>query len=76
MRQCVLYHKIDDYEAHFPKGGTGSYPFAPNGWHRKIRQTPSNRPLAAPCTRKASIMYAEQLGVKRQHPPINGLSTT
>ena len=38
-----------------PLGGTGSYPWAPNGWHRRIRQAARIVPFSAPCTFNASI---------------------
>lgn len=43
--------------------GTGSYPWPPQGWQRKMRRTASHEPLKGPCLRSASMAYCEQVGV-------------
>ena len=43
--------------------GTGSYPWPPQGWQRKMRRTASHVPLKGPCLRSASMAYCEQVGV-------------
>ena len=41
---------------------TGSYPPALSGWHRNILLRVIQIPVKAPCSLRASIEYAEQLG--------------
>ena len=43
--------------------GTGSYPFPPHGWHRRILRSAIQPPFPAPCTSIASLAYAEHVGV-------------
>jgi|OpeIllAssembly_1097287.scaffolds.fasta_scaffold947473_1 hypothetical protein len=43
--------------------GTGSYPLPPHGLHEAILFMVSQPPLKGPCFLRASIPYAEQLGV-------------
>ena len=56
-------------------GGTGSKPASQNGWQRHSRQTVSQLPRRAPCTRSASSAYDEQVGWKRQVGGFIGLIT-
>ena len=56
--------------------GTGSCPPSQNGWQRPIRLIASQLPFAAPYVLIASDAYFEQLGVKRQCCPTNGLSVS
>ena len=44
----------------------------PNGLQRRMRQAPSSVPRKAPCFWIASMVYLEQLGVKRQEGGKNG----
>ncbi len=45
---------------------TGSYPPGCHGPQRQMRAMPADRPRTKPFRRRLSIMYCEQLGVKRQ----------
>jgi hypothetical protein len=42
--------------------GTGSYPPAWKGWHRRILRAARYDPLKKPCFIRASLAYWEQLG--------------
>jgi len=69
----VLLKKEADREASFFfYYGTGSYPEPPQGWHRKMRFSPSQHPRAAPYFCMASSVYCEQVGVKRQEGGVSG----
>ena len=53
-------------------GGHGSWPNAPNGWHRARRRRPSHVPRIAPWVTTAWDMYSEQDGSNRQLPVNSG----
>jgi hypothetical protein len=46
--------------------GTGSYPPAWKGWHRRSLRAARYDPLKKPCFTRASFAYCEQLGTYRQ----------
>src|SRR5262245_60467698 len=58
--------RISFSHPHAQRGGTGSYPHPPHGWHRARRFNPSQLPCRTPCVSTASRKYLEQVGVNRQ----------
>ena len=52
--------------------GTGSYPWPPQGWHRRIRRTVRYNPLNGPCFLNASIAYCEHVGVNLHEGGLSG----
>ena len=56
----------------FNSHGTGSYPLPPQGWHLRIRLTPSHPPLNTPYLSTASTIYWLQVGVNRQDGGVKG----
>lgn len=56
--------------------GTGSRPPACQGWQRPTRRSASQLPRSAPWRSTAVSAYSEQVGVKRQWLPSQGLTTS